>query len=123
MDNLLEVFSRDRPFSQRHNFKTALRVRVWKSGLPEERAESLGLSQRGIQRVLQELSGNGGIVNDENANVPIRWLHVFSLLFLGRGTGPLLVSGVLHRLAQFSTVELCDFACQEKMLSIFSRAD
>ncbi len=48
MDNLLEVFSRDRRFSQRHNFKTALRVRVWKSGLPEERAESVNLSQRGI---------------------------------------------------------------------------
>lgn len=48
MDKLSTVFSRDRRFSQRHNIKTALRVRVWKSGLPEERAESLNLSQRGI---------------------------------------------------------------------------
>ena len=48
MDNLLEVFSRDRRFSQRHNVRIALRVRVWKSGLPEERAESVNLSRRGI---------------------------------------------------------------------------
>ena len=48
MDKLSTVFSRDRRFSQRHDCKTALRVRVWKSGLPEERAESLNLSQRGI---------------------------------------------------------------------------
>lgn len=48
MDKRSTVFSRDRRFSQRHNFKSALRVRVWKSGLPEERAESMNLSQRGI---------------------------------------------------------------------------
>lgn len=48
MDQLSAAFSRDRRFSQRHDVKTALRVRVWKSGLPEERAESLNLSQRGI---------------------------------------------------------------------------
>jgi hypothetical protein len=48
MDKPSTVFSRDRRFSQRHNFKTALRVRVWKSGLPEERAESVNISQRGI---------------------------------------------------------------------------
>jgi hypothetical protein len=28
--------------------KTALRVRVWRSAVPEERAESVNLSQRGI---------------------------------------------------------------------------
>lgn len=48
MNKRSTVFSRDRRFSQRHNVKTALRVRVWKSGLPEERAESVNLSQRGI---------------------------------------------------------------------------
>jgi PilZ domain len=48
MDKLTTVFSRNRRFSQRHNVKTALRVRVWKSRLPEERAESVNLSQRGI---------------------------------------------------------------------------
>lgn len=48
MDTVSTVFSRDRRFSQRHNVKTALRVRVWKSGLPEKRAESVNLSQRGI---------------------------------------------------------------------------
>ena len=48
MNKRSAVFSRDRRFSTRHKFKTALRVRVWKSGLPEERAESVNLSQRGI---------------------------------------------------------------------------
>jgi|SRR5579864_1577570 len=41
MDSHGSVFSRDRRIAQRHNIKTALRVRVWRSGLPEERAESV----------------------------------------------------------------------------------
>ena len=48
MDTLSTAFAGDRRSSQRHNIKTALRVRVWKSGLPEERAESVNLSQRGV---------------------------------------------------------------------------
>lgn len=48
MDKPSAAFSRDRRSSQRHNFKTPLRVHVWKSGLPEERAESVNLSERGI---------------------------------------------------------------------------
>jgi len=38
----------DRRFTKRHNLETPLRVRVWKSDVPERRAESLNLSQRGI---------------------------------------------------------------------------
>ena len=48
MDEVSASLTRERRFSQRHNVKTALRVRVWKSGLPEERAESVNLSHRGI---------------------------------------------------------------------------
>jgi hypothetical protein len=48
MDARSTIFSRDRRFAQRHIVKTALRVRVWKSDLPEERAESVNLSRRGI---------------------------------------------------------------------------
>ncbi|HEY6944540.1 MAG TPA: hypothetical protein VI431_05315 [Candidatus Acidoferrum sp.] len=48
MEKLPIVFARDRRFVRRHSIKTALRVRVWKSGLPEERTESVNLSQRGI---------------------------------------------------------------------------
>lgn len=48
MDALRSVFSRDRRFAERPNVKTALRLRVWKSGLPEQRAESVNLSRRGI---------------------------------------------------------------------------
>ncbi|HKW62407.1 MAG TPA: PilZ domain-containing protein [Candidatus Acidoferrum sp.] len=48
MNKRSTIFSRDRRSTQRHDIKTPLRVRVWKSGLPEERAESVNLSQCGI---------------------------------------------------------------------------
>lgn len=48
MDALTSAFSRDRRFAERLNVKTALRLRVWKSGLPEQGAESVNLSRRGI---------------------------------------------------------------------------
>ena len=48
MDALTSVFFRDRRFVERFKVKTALRLRVWKSDLPEERAESVNLSRRGI---------------------------------------------------------------------------
>src|SRR5580704_1132141 len=38
----------DRRLSRRLNFKTPLRVRVWKSTAPEQRAESLNLSRNGV---------------------------------------------------------------------------
>ena len=41
-------FERDRRSSHRHSVKTALRVRVWNSGQPEHRAESVNVSLRGI---------------------------------------------------------------------------
>jgi hypothetical protein len=40
--------TRDRRSSRRHNVKTALRVRVWNSAVPEHRAESINVSLRGI---------------------------------------------------------------------------
>jgi hypothetical protein len=48
MDSLADRFRRDRRLSRRHPLKTALRVRLWKSTLPEQRAESINLSERGI---------------------------------------------------------------------------
>jgi hypothetical protein len=62
MDALSTVFSRDRRFAQRHDVKTALRVRVWKSGLPEERAESVNLSQRGIFFATNSCLSEGEVV-------------------------------------------------------------
>lgn len=62
MESLATSSSRDRRFVQRHNIKTALRVRVWKSGLPEERAESLNLSQRGIFFLTDTRLAEGEIV-------------------------------------------------------------
>lgn len=38
----------DRRASLRHNFKVPLRIRIWKSAVPEQRGESLNLSERGI---------------------------------------------------------------------------
>jgi hypothetical protein len=47
MDESVSSFTLDRRSSDRHTVKTALRIRVWNSGLPEYRAESVNLSQRG----------------------------------------------------------------------------
>jgi hypothetical protein len=38
----------DRRITLRHNLKTALRIRLWKSSAPEQRSESVNLSERGI---------------------------------------------------------------------------
>jgi hypothetical protein len=38
----------DRRVSLRHNFRVPIRVRFWKSGLPEQRSESENLSESGI---------------------------------------------------------------------------
>ncbi len=38
----------DRRVTRRHSFKTPLRVRIWKSVIPERRTESKNLSERGI---------------------------------------------------------------------------
>jgi len=48
MDALLSSFQHDRRFSKRHDSKAALRVRVWKSNIPEQRAECINLSERGV---------------------------------------------------------------------------
>lgn len=48
MNRFIERFERDRRLATRHNFKTPLRVRIWKSTLPEERTESVNLSERGV---------------------------------------------------------------------------
>lgn len=48
MDALLNSFRLDRRFSKRHNVKTTLHVRVWKSNIPEQRAECINLSERGV---------------------------------------------------------------------------
>lgn len=41
-------FLRDRRLVGRHSMKTPLRVRLWKSTMPEQIAESVNVSQRGI---------------------------------------------------------------------------
>jgi PilZ domain len=38
----------DRRNAVRRNVRTRLRIRIWKSSFPEQRAESLNLSERGI---------------------------------------------------------------------------
>jgi hypothetical protein len=52
----------DRRIAQRHKVKTALRVRVWKSGQPETRAQSVNLSLRGIFFVADSAPGKNDIV-------------------------------------------------------------
>jgi hypothetical protein len=44
----MKVAVSDRRLTVRHNIKTAIRIRRWKSGIPEERGESENLSEEGI---------------------------------------------------------------------------
>jgi hypothetical protein len=44
----MKLASSDRRLSHRISFRTPLRVRIWKSTTPEERAHSLNLSRNGI---------------------------------------------------------------------------
>lgn len=62
MDSRSVSFSKDRRFAKRHDIKTALRVRIWKSEVPEKRAESVNLSQRGIFFATDSLYNTGEIV-------------------------------------------------------------
>ena len=48
MDILVNSFQQDRRISLRHDVKTALRVQIWKSNIPEQRAECVNLSECGI---------------------------------------------------------------------------
>ena len=48
MEIKMKISSLDRRVSRRVSFKTPLRVRIWKSTAPEQRAESLNLSQHGV---------------------------------------------------------------------------
>lgn len=44
----MKITSLNRRLSRRLSLKTPLRVRIWKSSVPEEKAESLNLSQNGV---------------------------------------------------------------------------
>lgn len=48
MNDLLDRTPRNGRLARRYSVKTALRVRSWKSSEPEQRAESVNLSERGI---------------------------------------------------------------------------
>jgi len=44
----MSVALADRRITRRHSFKAPLRVRIWKSAIPEQRAESENISEKGI---------------------------------------------------------------------------
>jgi hypothetical protein len=44
----MKIAGSNRRLSFRHNIKTPLRIRVWKSAIPEQRSESVNLSKQGI---------------------------------------------------------------------------
>lgn len=44
----MKISGQDRRVSRRLSIKTPLRVRIWKSTAPEQRGESLNLSQTGV---------------------------------------------------------------------------
>ncbi len=62
MDRSIENLARDRRSSHRHSVRTALRIRVWNSGLPEHRAESVNVSMRGIYFATKSSLCEGEIV-------------------------------------------------------------
>lgn len=62
MKTYIENLARDRRSTLRHNVKTALRIRVWKSEIPEYRAESVNISQRGIFFSTKHALNEGEIV-------------------------------------------------------------
>jgi len=55
-------FRGDRRLAGRYTMKTPLRVRLWKSALPEHTAESLNVSQRGIYFATDSLLHEGETV-------------------------------------------------------------
>jgi hypothetical protein len=44
----MKVAASDRRLTVRHNIKTPIRIRLWKSAIPEQRGESENLSEEGI---------------------------------------------------------------------------
>jgi hypothetical protein len=44
----MKVALSDRRLTVRHNFRTPIRIRLWKSAIPEERGESENLSEDGL---------------------------------------------------------------------------
>lgn len=48
MDHFVDRFVRDRRITKRHVLKTPLRFRIRKSIIPEQRAETENLSERGV---------------------------------------------------------------------------
>jgi len=55
-------FQKDRRLAGRYKVKTPLRVRLWKSAVPEQPAESVNLSQRGIYFAIDSLLRQGETV-------------------------------------------------------------
>jgi hypothetical protein len=69
MDHFVDKFEHDRRLSQRHDFRTDLRIRVRKSNAGELRAESKNLSQRGVF-FATELELNKGAALDLLVEMP-----------------------------------------------------
>jgi len=71
----------DRRIARRHSFKAPVRLRIWKSAIPEQRAESENLSEKGIFFLADSLLRLGTTVEillkmpEENTGEPTaEWL-------------------------------------------------
>ena len=58
----MTLYRTDRRMAGRHKLKTPLRVRLWKSAAPEQTAESVNVSQRGIYFATDSLLREGETV-------------------------------------------------------------
>lgn len=55
-------FTRERRFAGRHTVRMPLRIRIWKSQIPDARGESLNLSPRGVYFVTEAILREGETV-------------------------------------------------------------
>ena len=63
MDRFIDRFVRDRRVATRHILKTPMRFRIRKSSIPEQRAETENLSERGVFFATKSLLSVGTAVD------------------------------------------------------------
>ena len=70
----MKVAASDRRLTVRHNIKTPIRIRLWKSAIPEERGESENLSEEGILFATDSVIPVGTVL-EILLKMPDEWLY------------------------------------------------
>jgi hypothetical protein len=95
----MKLAAADQRITLRHNIKTALRIRLWKSSEPEQRSESVNLSERGILYATDSPPQIGAVVEvllkmpeEITGDPPTEWLcsgHVVRVVAIDSPRGKL----------------------------------